>query len=520
MSEPEDQAMDTTITDTGHNDEAQTSTTATANSIAPTASPPPQAASSSSSSSSSSSASASAAAASSAPLTASGLPPTDLQSRVFHYRSTCLNILAQYQTHHLIPHSGKVVIFDSQLVVKHAFDGMVHHDLSCAPVWDSYKKKYVGLLSVSDFLDILMSTYAAEDKNMFDNLSNARICDWAEYKKQRGTSINRLLCISPEATLHEAVRQLLNYRVHRLCVVQLALADTVLRIITNHGILRFLRNNCPVALSSAISIRELGIGVFNNLLTLTFQTPVIKALELLSAYKVSSIPIVDEHNRPLDVYSRADVRYLALDQTWRNLDMTIEEALSKHRRGRALPLCSRDDSIHTVSGLLVSSMRHSLLCVHADGTIEGVVSLTDIFSFLLNSSAPAAESRIAALKRDYLVYEAAEAAAAAAAAAGGAQADQGDVLGEPGSEMAALRAEEARRQRSYLADHGQHEEMGMTTDENMVLQDLDVPMADESTNAAASDHQRPKDHPAPTASPGILPGPPNDNVPRDMDFLE
>lgn len=54
-----------------------------------------------------------------------------LQTRVFHYRSSCLNILAQYQTHHLIPHSGKVVIFDSQLVVKHAFDGMVHHDLTC-----------------------------------------------------------------------------------------------------------------------------------------------------------------------------------------------------------------------------------------------------------------------------------------------------------------------------------------------------------------------------------------------------
>lgn len=49
----------------------------------------------------------------------------------------------------------QVVIFDSQLVVKHAFDGMVHHDLTCAPVWDSWKKKYVGLLSVSDFLDIL-----------------------------------------------------------------------------------------------------------------------------------------------------------------------------------------------------------------------------------------------------------------------------------------------------------------------------------------------------------------------------
>lgn len=61
---------------------------------------------------------------------------------------------------------------------------MLVHDLSCAPVWDSIKRKYVGLLSVSDFLDILMSSYAAEDKDMFVNLSNARICDWAGQKKK------------------------------------------------------------------------------------------------------------------------------------------------------------------------------------------------------------------------------------------------------------------------------------------------------------------------------------------------
>lgn len=351
--------------------------------------------------------------------------------------------------------------------------GVVVHN--CAPVWDSWKKKYVGLLSVSDFLDILMSTYAAEDKSMFDNLSNSRICDWAEYKKVRGTSINRLLCISPEATLHEAVRQLLNYRVHRLCVVQLALADTVLRIITNHGILRFLRNNSPPALTQSITVRQLGIGVFHNLLTLTYQTPVIKALELLSAYKVSSIPIVDDAMRPVDVYTRSDVRYLALDQTWTNLEMTIEEALSKHRRGRCLGLCSRDDSIHTVSGLLVSSMRHSLICVKGDGTIEGVVSLTDIFSFLLNANAPAAESRIAALMHDYAQFEAqeraqAEAAMAAATAAqdgsGGAGAAAAGPFASP-RVSPSIRIEEKLRQQSFLADHGQ----GTEADDTAMLEE-------------------------------------------------
>ena len=270
---------------------------------------------------------------------------------------------------------------------------------NCAPVWDSTRRKYVGLLSVSDFLDILLATANEADRTVFLSLSQQRLCDWAEFKRRRGTSISRLLCISPESTLHEAVRQLLNYRVHRLCVVQLALADTILRILTNHGILRFLRQACPQM--ATVSIRDLGIGVFENLLTLTYQTPISRAMEMLSMYRVSSIPVVDAHGRPVDVYSRSDIRYLAMDSAWTNLDMTIEQALQPHQHGRTLPLCTRDDTLQTVAGLLIACNKHSLIAVHpTTGTVEGVVSLTDIFSFILNTGPPQAESRVAALRAD------------------------------------------------------------------------------------------------------------------------
>ena len=276
-------------------------------------------------------------------------------------------------------------------------NGVVVHN--CAPVWDSARRKYVGLLSVSDFLDILLATAGEVDRSAFLSLSSQRLCDWAEFKRRRGTSINRLLCISPESTLHEAVRQLLNYRVHRLCVVQLALADTILRILSNHGILRFLRQSCPQFYS--VSIRDLGIGVFENLVTLTPSTPIGRAMEMLSQYRVSSIPVVDAQNRPIDVYSRSDIRFLAADATWTNLDLSIEAALAPHQHSRTLPLCTRDDSLMTVSGLLVSCNKHSLICVNGQsGVVEGVVSLTDIFSFILDSGPPRAESRIAALRAD------------------------------------------------------------------------------------------------------------------------
>ena len=302
-----------------------------------------------------------------------------------------------------VHHPEHVIL--AQRATRTSSDAVVRHQSrpvfcgNCAPVWDSTRRKYVGLLSVSDFLDILLATAGDADRTAFLSLSTQRLCDWAEFKRRRGTSINRLLCISPESTLHEAVRQLLNYRVHRLCVVQLALADTILRILSNHGILRFLRQTCPQF--SAVTIRELGIGVFANLVTLTPSTPISRAMEMLSQYRVSSIPVVDAHSRPIDVYSRSDIRYLAADASWTNLDLTIEAALAPHQHSRTLPLCTRDDTLMTVSGLLVACNKHSLICVHPQtGVVEGVVSLTDIFSFILDSGPPRAESRMQQLRED------------------------------------------------------------------------------------------------------------------------
>ena len=63
--------------------------------------------------------------------------PSSLSSRVNTFRSACLDCLISHQTHHLIPHSSKVVIFDSKLKVSHAFDGLVTHDINCFPALDT-----------------------------------------------------------------------------------------------------------------------------------------------------------------------------------------------------------------------------------------------------------------------------------------------------------------------------------------------------------------------------------------------
>ena len=73
-------------------------------------------------------------------------PPSSLDQRVNAFRGACLDCLIAHQTHHLIPHSSKVIIFDSKLKVQHAFDGLVTHDINCFPEADTRVLTDAGLL--------------------------------------------------------------------------------------------------------------------------------------------------------------------------------------------------------------------------------------------------------------------------------------------------------------------------------------------------------------------------------------
>ncbi|CAN0510506.1 unnamed protein product, partial [Ectocarpus sp. 12 AP-2014] len=49
----------------------------------------------------------------------------------------------------------KVVVFDSSIPVQLAFYALVEHDMQAAPLWDSRERRFVGLMTVTDFIDIL-----------------------------------------------------------------------------------------------------------------------------------------------------------------------------------------------------------------------------------------------------------------------------------------------------------------------------------------------------------------------------
>jgi len=117
---------------------------------------------------------------------------------------SALTLLRSHTGYDMVPDSGKVVVFDSRLFVKDAFFGLQEVNMKGAPVWDSTARRYVGMITVTDFIDILRF-YHADGKQM-TSVSVAQAMDQQTIQDWAG--------MSPAATSH-------SLSVHRLIRVPL-----------------------------------------------------------------------------------------------------------------------------------------------------------------------------------------------------------------------------------------------------------------------------------------------------------
>ena len=75
---------------------------------------------------------------------------------------------------------------------------------------------------------------------------------------------------------------------------------------------------------------------------------------------------------------------LAAEKTYNNLDVTLKEA-NEHRNEwfEGVHTCKRDDSLFAVMETIVKAEVHRLVIIDGEEKVCGVVSLSDILSFLV-----------------------------------------------------------------------------------------------------------------------------------------
>lgn len=82
-----------------------------------------------------------------------------------------------HKTYDLIPTSAKLVVFDTQLIVKKAFFALVCNGVRAAPLWDNKKQEFVGMLTITDFIRILQKYYSSSSSSM-EELEEHKLDTW------------------------------------------------------------------------------------------------------------------------------------------------------------------------------------------------------------------------------------------------------------------------------------------------------------------------------------------------------
>ncbi|XP_040593045.1 5'-AMP-activated protein kinase subunit gamma-2 isoform X1 [Mesocricetus auratus] len=300
-----------------------------------------------------------------------------------------IRFMRSHKCYDIVPTSSKLVVFDTTLQVKKAFFALVANGVRAAPLWESKKQSFVGMLTITDFINILHRYYKSPMVQIYE-LEEHKIETWRELYLQE--TFKPLVNISPDASLFDAVYSLIKNKIHRLPVID-PISGNALYILTHKRILKFLQlfmSDMPKPAFMKQNLDELGIGTYHNIAFIHPDTPIIKALNIFVERRISALPVVDESGKVVDIYSKFDVINLAAEKTYNNLDITVTQAL-QHRSQyfEGVVKCSKLETLETIVDRIVRAEVHRLVVVNEADSIVGIISLSDILQALILTPAGA-----------------------------------------------------------------------------------------------------------------------------------
>ncbi|XP_068327256.1 sucrose nonfermenting 4-like protein isoform X1 [Pyrus communis] len=328
--------------------------------------------------------------------------------------------LSTHTTYELLPESGKVVALDVDLPVKKAFHILHEQGIPLAPLWDFSSGRFVGVISALDFILILRELGNNGSNLTEEELETHTIAAWKEGKAYlngqvdgHGRAVPRqLVHAGPYDNMKDVVLKILQNGFATVPIIHSSSEDgsfpQLLHLASLSGILkcvcRYFRHSssslpilrAPIcALNVGTWVPEIGESNHRPLAMLRPSASLSAALNLLVQAQVSSIPIVDDNNSLLEIYCRSDITALAKDRAYAGInlnEMSIQQALQLGQdsfslyepRGQRCQMCLRSDSLHKVMERLANPGVRRLVIVEAGSKrVEGIVSLSDVFKFLI-----------------------------------------------------------------------------------------------------------------------------------------
>lgn len=161
--------------------------------------------------------------------------------------------------------------------------------------------------------------------------------------------------------------------------------EIVVSVLTQYRILKFVALNCKETKMLLKPIKNLtGLGDRKEISTCTMNTPVIEVIHLLTEKSVSSIPVVDDQGKLINVYEAFDVLSLVKGGMYTDLDLSIGDALLRRlEEFEGVHTCTLNDRLSTIMDTIRKSRLHRLFIVDDEGKLISVITLSDILNYIL-----------------------------------------------------------------------------------------------------------------------------------------
>ncbi|KAK3631395.1 AMP-activated serine/threonine-protein kinase regulatory subunit [Elasticomyces elasticus] len=287
----------------------------------------------------------------------------------------------------VLPLSYRLIVFDTSLLVKKSLNILTQQGIVSAPLWDSKTSTFAGLLTTSDYINVVQ--YYWQNPDALAQVDQFKLNSLREIERAIGVTPIETVSIHPSRPLYEACRRMLESRARRIPLVDVddeTKREMVVSVITQYRILKFVSVNVKETQWLKKPLRDVNIGTFTDLATAHMDTPVMDVIHQLVKRNISCVPILDREGTVLNVFEAVDVIALIKGGDYDNLNLSVGKSLAM--RSEDFPgiyTCTLNDRLDTIFDTIRKSRVHRLVVIDEASQLKGLLSLSDILDYTLNS---------------------------------------------------------------------------------------------------------------------------------------
>ncbi|KAG6878385.1 hypothetical protein C0993_007567 [Termitomyces sp. T159_Od127] len=347
----------------------------------------------------------------------SHLPPYPSQESHDAALNAIRFFLKAHTAYDAFPVSFRLIVLDTKLNVKKALQCLLLNGVVSAPLWNSEKSRFAGMLTVLDIIHLIQYYYhtASYDTASAD-VETLRLEALRDIERELGVATPPLLREHPSSSLYDAAKLLIQTHARRLPLLDNDTEtghEVIVSVLTQYRLLKFISINCHKELQQLhLSLRKLKIGTYVHssssenvpagykpyypIATANLNTPVFDVVHMFSERSISAVPIIDEEGLVVNLYETVDVMTLVRLGAYQSLDLTISEALKQ--RSPDFPgvvICTASDSLGTLFQLIKKRRVHRLVVVEGEeeekrggrkGRLLGIITLSDVLRYVIGES--------------------------------------------------------------------------------------------------------------------------------------